>query len=165
MINYFWARKLFWTLELPSQFRKTQISPASTTSKFAWAENSQCLFQKKMVSKIPLKWMVTRKHEQNLLEFGLVPSRSQIRVSSEVSQITMGFNPKSRSYRMSVTWMGTSMTWMGTPNPGFHFHRPRLLEKRMVLLRFGQGLLRLVLLLMWTIRLTGKRFGSTSLEP
>lgn len=41
----------------------------------------------------------------------------------------------------------------------------RLLEKRMVLLRFGQGLLRLVLLLMWTIRLTGKRFGSTSLEP
>ena len=74
----------------------------------------------------------------------------------------MGFNPKSRS---SMTWMGTPMTWVGTPNPGFHFHRPRLLEKRMVLLRFGQGLLRLVLLLMWTIRLTGKRFGSTSLEP
>ena len=47
--------------------------PASTTSKFAWAENPQCLFQKKMVSKIPLKWMVTIKHEQNLLEFRLVP--------------------------------------------------------------------------------------------
>ena len=47
--------------------------PASTTSKFALAENSQCLFQKKMVSKIPLKWMVTIKHEQNLLEFRLVP--------------------------------------------------------------------------------------------